>query len=170
MIIDIILGLLLALSTFTDIKSHKIYNWATFPGIILGLVFNASLYSWPGLKESLFGLLAGFGIFLLFYLAGWIGGGDVKLVAAIGALRGPSFSIWVAIYGAIIGGIKALFVMVCRKTLGKSLKYIFFSLTSLFVHRVRPVPLERKEEELLPYALFIALGVICRWLELFYKT
>ena len=49
---------------------------------------------------SLIGTLAGFGVFLLFYLLGGMGGGDVKLMAGFGALLGG----WKVLEAALVDG------------------------------------------------------------------
>jgi prepilin signal peptidase PulO-like enzyme (type II secretory pathway) len=55
--------------------------------------FALFLHAWfdgvPGALFSLGGLVTGLGLFLFFYLSGGIGAGDVKLMAAVGAMVGP---------------------------------------------------------------------------------
>lgn len=166
MLLDILLFLLLIVASFTDIRSHKIYNWSTFPAIVLGLGFNMSLLGCSGLKESLLGLGVGFIMLFIFYLGGMIGGGDVKLLAAVGALKGPSLVFWGGLYGAALGGLIALLSLIWRKKLFSGLKHIFHLLLGFLIPHLKPLPLERKGSPLLPYGLFIALGVFSRWLEL----
>ena len=43
---------------------------------------------WPGVLTALAGTAVGFAVFLIFYLLGGMGGGDVKLMAGFGALLG----------------------------------------------------------------------------------
>lgn len=170
MLLNILLFLLLIGASFTDIRYHKIYNWLTFSAIILGLGFNMSLFGWPGLKESLLGLGVGFIMLFIFYLGGMIGGGDVKLLAAVGALKGPSFVIWGGLYGAVIGGFIALLSLIWRRRLLSGLQRVFYLLLSFLIPHLKPLPLERKSAPLLPYGLFIALGMFSHWLELkFYR-
>jgi prepilin peptidase CpaA len=56
----------------------------------------------PGALFSLGGLGMGLGLFLLIHLSGSIGAGDVKLMAAVGAMVGP--------YGALLSGLLAIMV------------------------------------------------------------
>jgi prepilin peptidase CpaA len=49
----------------------------------------------------------GFAIFLVFYLAGGMGGGDIKLMAAFGALLGPAGILLGALLAAPVGGAMA---------------------------------------------------------------
>lgn len=53
--------------------------------------------------------------------------GDVKLLMAIGALKGSSFTFSSFLYIAIIGGIIALIILLVKKDLLNSLKRIIFS-------------------------------------------
>jgi prepilin peptidase CpaA len=169
MIIDVFLGLLLGISAFTDLKYHKVYNWITFPGMILGIGFNTIFYGLPGLRDSLIGLLTG-GLFLLLgFLWGGIGGGDIKLLAAVGSLKGYSFVLWGGAYGIILCGIMAVITMVRQKVLIQSLKHIFYTLFSLLIPKLKLVPLERKDSSSLPFGFFIASGMILYWLELTFK-
>jgi prepilin peptidase CpaA len=61
----------------------------------------------PGLISSLVGVVAGFAVFLIFYLMGGMGGGDVKLMAAYGALLGPGGVLPAALIAAGTGAILA---------------------------------------------------------------
>ncbi len=53
-----------------------------------GLVLQTAQHGWRGAGSALLGTLAGAGVFLIFYLLGGMGGGDVKLMAGFGALLG----------------------------------------------------------------------------------
>jgi prepilin peptidase CpaA len=72
---------------------------------------------------SLAGLGTGFGLFLLLYLGGGMGAGDVKLMAAVGAIVGANGALVSGILAILVGGIYALgamsyqwgFVEMCRK-------------------------------------------------------
>jgi len=169
MIIDVFLGLLLGISAFTDLKYHKVYNWITFPGMILGIGFNTIFFGLPGLRDSFIGLLTG-GLFLLVgFVWGGIGGGDIKLLAAVGSLKGYSFVLWGGAYGIILCGIMAVITMVRQKVFVQSIKHIFYSLFSLLIPKLKFVPLEKKDSSPLPFGFFIALGMILYWLELTFK-
>lgn len=79
----------LAVATFTDLRSRRIPNWLVLPFMLAGLVVPAWLLGWHGFSQS----VEGFGLGALVYgILSWVGGtglGDVKLVAAIGAWIGP---------------------------------------------------------------------------------
>jgi prepilin peptidase CpaA len=71
-----------------DIREHRIPNLLTGPSILVGLLLHGILGGWSQLSSSLMaGLIAG-GICALFYFAGGMGAGDVKLMIAVGCLMG----------------------------------------------------------------------------------
>ena len=53
------------------------------------------------------GATLGFAVFLVFYLLGGMGGGDVKLMAGFGSLLGPGAILWAAWIAAVAGGLMA---------------------------------------------------------------
>jgi prepilin peptidase CpaA len=120
-----------ALATGWDLKTGRIPNMITFPAMLLGLILNTYYSGWHGLGTSLAGL--GLGILLLFipFAVGGMGAGDVKLLAAVGALNGHLFTFRAFLYGAIAGGIMALAVALFKGKLGLSLMNTFTSLGNL---------------------------------------
>ena len=84
----ILLPPLLIAATYTEIKNRMIPNWLTIGAIICALAASFAVGGVNMLYNSLIGLAIGGGIFLPFCLAGVLGGGDFKLMAAVGALVG----------------------------------------------------------------------------------
>ena len=126
---DYILGLVLAVATWTDLKERVVPNWLTLPAMVLGLGGGLVHQGWAGLGGAGLGLLAGGLIFLLPFFLGAMGGGDVKLLAAVGALGGPFFVLKVALYACLLGGVLAVGIMLAscfsprgRKRMGDSFK------------------------------------------------
>ncbi len=100
----VFLAVLLALSVYWEMKEHRIPNWLTVSGMLAGLML-AYLRGGETLISSLVGLGIGFGFLFIFYVFGGIGGGDVKLMGAIGALLGHKLVVPALFYTAVIGGI-----------------------------------------------------------------
>jgi prepilin peptidase CpaA len=126
----VLLGLLLV-ATGTDLLRHKIYNWTTYPGIlaalclnIMGAVLLANTALEPeqlersvgyvGLRQSLIGLLACGLLMLVCYVMLKIGGGDVKLMAMIGAFLGLEHGIVAMLWTFVFGMCLALIVLIWR--------------------------------------------------------
>lgn len=93
-LIDIFLFTILTYSLHTDLKYGKIYNFITIPSIAAGLSLNA-LISTDGALAGIYNgsaaVLIAFVFFIIPYMIGALGGGDVKLMMAIGALKGYYF-------------------------------------------------------------------------------
>lgn len=99
----VVLVLLLLIAAFSDAKDKKIPNKLTFPVILLGLILNLIINGFSGIKFSVLGFLLGLGVFFIPFALGLMGGGDVKLMAAIGALMGWRFTLVSAVFSAVAG-------------------------------------------------------------------
>ena len=92
----LVLLLLLAASSVTDLSKRKIFNWATYSAAAWAIAINSSSslgidlpqLGAVGLQSSLLGFAGCFAIMLFAYVLARGGAGDVKLAAAIGALVG----------------------------------------------------------------------------------
>ena len=91
-----------------DLRSRRIPNALTFGAAAAALVFHTVTAGVSGLQTAAFGWIVGTALFLPFFLLGGMGGGDVKLLAALGAWLGPREAMWLAIYGSIAGGVLAI--------------------------------------------------------------
>lgn len=94
-------------AVWEDLRRRHISNWLTGGGAAAGLLLGLATGGWRGLAAALAGAAVGFVVFLLFYLVGGMGGGDVKLMAAFGALMGPGGAVVAAVLGAIAGALVA---------------------------------------------------------------
>lgn len=154
-VINAILVVLILSSILTDLTHQKIYNLQTYPAMLSGLALGFLSGGWQGSLTSFVGLCLGMGLLLLFYLTGGVGGGDVKLLGAIGALKGASFVVWVMFYTALIGGVMALALIIWQGTLRQTLG-------SLWMYLRHPLkPPAGGNAQYLPYGIAISLG--CLW-------
>ncbi|MBI5798624.1 MAG: prepilin peptidase [Candidatus Yonathbacteria bacterium] len=115
--IPVICLAMLLIATFTDIKSLEVPDWLTHGGIALGIILAviSSLINWSiwPLISSIAGLAITFAIACLMFYTGQWGGGDAKLLMALGAITGfeynPfSFGVSFLINLIFIGGIWGL--------------------------------------------------------------
>jgi prepilin peptidase CpaA len=106
-VVRYVLGVTVVLAALSDVRSRQIPNWLTILGIIAGF----ALHSWFDGMEGLLFAGAGFGaacvLFLPLFALRWLGGGDVKLMIAIGALTGWKALIVIFILDGIFGGFVA---------------------------------------------------------------
>jgi leader peptidase (prepilin peptidase)/N-methyltransferase len=138
-----------------DLEHHLLPDVITLPGIVLGLVSSAVLP--PGLLDALIGALAGGGVLWLVGEAYYrysghegMGGGDVKMLAMIGAFLGWKLALLTLVLSSFVGSLVGLFVILLKRG---GMKYA------------------------LPYGTFLALGAltaslvgdpILRWYQSFY--
>jgi prepilin peptidase CpaA len=100
--------IVLAVATFTDLRSRRIPNWLVLPFMLAGLVASAWMGGWNGLGHSFAGLGLGILIYGFLFWVGGMGAGDVKLAAAIGAWIGPVQLFIALIVTAMAGGVMIL--------------------------------------------------------------
>ncbi len=130
MVATVLLLVLVSVASITDFLRHKIYNWTTYSGTLLavglsaaggqllaaGRVTEGELRSlgWIPLSDSLFGLAACGSLMLLCFVTFKIGGGDVKLIAMLGAMLGLEKGIMAMLWTFVFGGCVALIVLTWR--------------------------------------------------------
>jgi prepilin peptidase CpaA len=122
LLLDIILFLILLPSIYYDLKENRIPNFIIQSALLFGFIIVFILGDYAQIRGHLFGLVLGFGFFYLFYLAGWMGAGDVKLFAVIGLLKGVKFLVSVFIYATFCSGLIMLIYLVYALIKKKNLK------------------------------------------------
>ncbi|HYL39231.1 MAG TPA: A24 family peptidase [Bryobacteraceae bacterium] len=91
-----------------DLWKRRISNWIPCLAFGSGLILQSRTAGWRGAGAALLGTAAGAAVFLVFYVAGGMGGGDVKLMAGFGALLGTRQLLEAALWTAGCGGIMAM--------------------------------------------------------------
>lgn len=121
-----------------DLEHHLLPNAITLPGIVVGLAF--SLLVPPGVRAAVIGVLVGGGVLWIigegyFRLTGQegMGGGDVKMLAMIGAFLGWKLVLVTLVFSSIAGSLVGMLVIATRRG---GMKYA------------------------LPYGTFLALGAL----------
>jgi prepilin peptidase CpaA len=144
-----------------DVKSRRIPNFITFPAILLGLSMHLAFGGWGQLLLSLAaGLICGIA-FLVFYIAGGLGAGDVKLMAGVACIAGIPHVPYLLILTALSGGAMAFALALSRGVLQQTMSNVG-AIASHHSHRgLQPHPslnLSNSKTLRLPYALAIAGG------------
>ena len=155
---------LLALACWCDVRGRRIPNALTLTGAAAGLLLRVPL----GGSAVLDGL-AGLGVALLIGLApfalGVLGGGDTKLLGAVGAFVGLGRLPGTLLLVALAGGVLALFEAVRQRALGRTLANTFgfvkdwwmFARAGVAVHWRAPGTVS------VPYGIAIAVGTLIWW-------
>jgi prepilin peptidase CpaA len=155
--------IVLAVATFTDLRSRRIPNWLVLPFLVAGVCISGWMSGWHGIGQSLAGV--GLGA-LLFGILAWMGGmgmGDVKLCAAIGAWIGPSQLLLALVLTGLVGGVMAVCWAISGGFLGELFKGTGEILFGMKERGLRPHPelvLENPLARKMPYAPAIAIGTL----------
>ncbi len=139
-------------ATVDDLARREIANWIPAAALAGGFGWQVGQDGWAGALHALAGATAGFAIFLVFYLLGGMGGGDVKLMAGFGALLGTGRVLEAALWTAGAGGIFALGALGLRWVRRK-----------IWPPNATETAEEKERGNSIPYAPAITLGV---WLSL----
>ena len=94
---------MLTWAAIEDLRTRKIRNWLTFSLVLSGLVQSIIGHGLVSPAGSVLGLLVGFGLPCILFVLGAVGGGDVKLLAGVGAWLGPWAALEIFCAQAIIG-------------------------------------------------------------------
>ncbi len=100
--------IVVAVATFTDLRSRRIPNWLVFPFLLAGIAVSGWLRGWHGMGQSLEGLGLGALLFGILFVLGGMGAGDVKLCAAIGAWIGPGQMLIALVLTGLAGGVMVI--------------------------------------------------------------
>ncbi len=133
----------------TDLKTGRIPNWLTLPALLLGIVWQAVADGMTGAALSLLGALCcGVVPWLMHRMTKGqaIGGGDIKLFAALGAWLGPVHGLEVELSAFLFLGILALAQLSYQ---GALLRVLINSLTIL----LNPLLPEKKRRKIAPESL-----------------
>jgi prepilin peptidase CpaA len=143
-----------------DLARRHIANWIPAAALAGGFGWHIGKNGWQGAITALAGTAVGFLVFLIFFLLGGMGGGDVKLMAGFGALLGTGRVLEAALWTAGIGGIMAVTILgwkALRRRIGTWVGAPLESASQTLSAE------EREREASIPYAPAIALGV---WISL----
>jgi prepilin peptidase CpaA len=146
-----------------DLRTRRIPNVLTLGAAAGAFGHHLATAGLPGLGFALAGWGVGLLMFLPVFVLKGIGGGDVKLLAALGAWLGPGQAVWLCLFTALAGGPLAIGVALSRGYLRHALTNVWGLLMFWRVAGLRPHPaltLDTPGAPRLPYALPIAVGLM----------
>lgn len=147
----------------TDIRSARIPNRLTYTALLAVLPLRTAFVGFSGLKNGIIGMVVAGGLFTVLYALGAMGGGDMKLMAAVGAWVGSTQVMTLILATALAGGVLAIGRIVSRNVVGSTLRntvrLIYYRLTS----GLKPHPelnVQSSGSQRVPYGVAIAIGTL----------
>lgn len=165
------LCLLLLTAAVFDMRTHRVPNVLTIGGMAVGLLAwgvrgyleHGTGGAWEGLGVSFVGLASALVPFAIIYALGGLGGGDVKLMGALGAITGDwRCVVAAAFYALLLAAAWACVVMFKKRIVGRTLGRIA-SAAMFVMARVKPtIP---DDGPRVPFALMVAVGGVLAGLQ-----
>ena len=154
---------LVLVAAIYDLRYRRIPNWLSVAGLICGIALNVRLLHWAGLRPAGLGLALAFAVYLPLFALRAMGGGDLKLMAAVGAIVGPSNWFVIFILTALFGGALALALLIIRGGLVRALRSVLTILVELAhfraPHRIdAALDVAHPRAVTLPHAISICFG------------
>jgi prepilin peptidase CpaA len=158
-----------SIAAITDIWKFKVHNLLTLPLLVSGLIYHGAVDGVDGFVKSLIGVLFGFAVLIFFYLLGGMGGGDVKLLAAVGAWLRVPLTFYVFIAASLAAGLYAIIVVFLYGTVGETwvnLKIAWYRLVAVSRHLGADDRVEQevnrpdRRGRVIPFAAMVALGLV----------
>jgi prepilin peptidase CpaA len=158
----------LVVAAVIDGMKLKVPNWITFPMIVSGWIYSATLSpyaGWEGLMFSLIGTAVGLALLMPAYAIGGMGAGDVKLLAGVGAWVWGTTTLYAFAVSAVIGGIIAVCMVLIGKGWNKHRNQFWMICNEIMTvkdpEKLATIAADRKPTMmLLPYGIPIAIGTI----------
>lgn len=146
----------------SDLRSRRIPNWLTVPGLLVGIAANAAASGWSGVRTSLLGAGLGLLVLLPFVVIRSLGAGDWKLAGALGAFVGPGVLVDLLMVSVFMAGIMSLALVIYKRRFKETLRNMGRLLASIFTfHMPGPeVSLDNPKSMKIPYGVALALTTL----------
>ena len=150
--------LLTVVATREDIRSRTIPNVLTGPALLLGVGAHLLLGGRAGVVYSLVGALLAGAVLFPGWLAKWMGAGDVKLMAAVGAWLAYPQAFYAVLGAMIAGGLLSVLVAARRGILVRTIRAAALLVPGLAARVDRSGPPPETTGVYVPFALAILAG------------
>ena len=154
---------LVVLAGVSDIRTRRIPNALTVTGLGIALALRGATGVEP-LAMGLAGAVIAFVPAVPLVVLGGLGGGDAKLLAAVGAFVGPAGLPTTLLVTALMGGAMGAITVVRRGAFGSTVTRCRAILASPFGMSGQPLPrLGAPGAIAIPYGVAIGAGALAGW-------
>jgi prepilin peptidase CpaA len=146
-----------------DVRSARIPNRLTYTALPAALMLRTAVLGLSGLKSGALGMLVAGGLFLLLFVLGAMGGGDMKLMAAVGAWVGSTQVVMLILAAALAGGILAIGRIIFSNAVGQTLRNIMHLICYRLTSGLQPHPelnVQSSGSQRVPFGVAIAVGAL----------
>ena len=152
----LLLSAMLAIAVHSDLRQQRIPNVLSLFGLLAALALQGLAGGVHGLLWGLAGATVGLLCFAPLYLLRAMGGGDVKLLAAVGAFLGPQGAFVAASLSLVAGGLAALAYVLWQATRASASTLVRDGPSGMNASALAAIQIARRHR--LAFALPIALG------------
>ena len=157
-------------ATITDLQQRKVYNLLTFPMMLTGIIHHGLAEGWSGIAGSCLGIGVAVVVLLIPFAMGLMGGGDLKLMAAIGAWLGWQSVLVITLASCLLNAVVSICVLWWRGGLGGVRDNVVMSSDRLSSWVVTPtieegggiseqVASPKSRRQLIPFTVMIGFGL-----------
>ena len=152
-----------SLCILSDVHARRIPNPLSVAGMVAGLMLNIIHFGGAGIAASVAGFALATALLIAPFAAGGVGGGDVKMMAAVGAMLGPRLVTLSLGLGILLGGFIAVWFAARRGVLRRTLTGIVSRARDAVLMRtlapLRMLPADGSGLTL-PYSIPLGLGAM----------
>jgi prepilin peptidase CpaA len=163
-----IISVALLIAMGTDLHARRIPNWLVFPLLCGGIFIQYWQRGWTGCAAGLEGIFLIVLLYSIPFIAGGMGAGDIKLLAAIAAWIGPHQALIAFVVAGLAGGILALAWVILNGSFPQTVRNVLRLLC--FWRRRKPQYVSdltdstRLQSHMMPYSPAIAIGTVVSFL------
>jgi prepilin peptidase CpaA len=148
---------------FSDVRSARIPNELTYTAIMAAIMLRTVLLGLFGLKSCGLGILIAGGFFAVLFVLGAMGGGDLKMMTAIGAWVGGTHILTVLIAIGLAGGVLAITSAIFNRNTIQTVRNAARLIAYRFTSGLQPHPemnVQAHGSRRIPFGLAIAIGTV----------
>jgi prepilin peptidase CpaA len=163
--LKVLLIAIVLVAAIYDLRFRRIPNWLNLSGVILGLAVNTFLFGRHGFILAVLGIASSLAIYLPLYLIRGMGAGDVKLMAAVGAIAGPWNWFGIFLATALLGGVVSLVFVAFKKRFHQTCFNVALVATELCQFRLpsksnSQLDVRHPRALGMPHGVLIAIGTV----------